>query len=91
MQMLLHIGLLYFQAEMKQLISIALVLNIFLIKIKKSNGNKNIKANIFRVQSNDLVMCEYFCLGFIDFILPDKELTYYTNLFSLHDLKKMII
>ena len=67
------------------------MLNIFLIKIKKSNINKNIKANIFRVQSNDSVMCEYFCLGFTDFILACKELTYYTNLLSLHDFKKMII
>ena len=64
------------------------MLNIFLIKIKKSNGNKNIKANIFRVQSNDSVMCGYFCLGFIDFMLTGRELSYYTNLFSLHDLKK---
>ena len=26
-------------------------------KIKNFIGNKNIKANIFRVQANDLVMC----------------------------------
>ena len=27
--------------------------------------NKNIIANIFRVQVNDSVMCGYFCIGFI--------------------------
>ena len=64
------------------------MLNIFLIKIKKSNGNKNIKANIFRVQSNDSVMCGYFCIGFIDFLLAGKKLTDYTSLFSPHDFKK---
>ena len=30
----------------------------------------------------------YFCIGFIDFMLADKKLTDYTNLFSLHDFKK---
>ena len=33
-------------------------------------------------------MCEYFCIGFTDFMLAGKRLTDYTNLFSLHDLKK---
>ena len=32
-------------------------------------------------------MCEYFRIGFIDFILAGKKLTDYTNLFSPHDLK----
>ena len=38
-------------------------------EIKEFIGNKNIKANIFRVQANNSVMCEYFCIGFIDVIL----------------------
>ena len=50
--------------------------------------NKNIKANIFWVQANDSVMCGYFCIGFIDFMLAGKKLTDYTNLFSPHDFKK---
>ena len=50
--------------------------------------NKNIKANIFGVQANNLVMCGYFCIGFIDFMVAGKKLTDYTNLFSPHDLKK---
>ena len=33
-------------------------------------------------------MCGYFCIGFIDFMLPGKKLTDYTNLFSPHDFKK---
>ena len=57
-------------------------------EIKKFIGNKNIKANIFRVQANDSVMCGYFCIGFIDFMLAGKKLTDYTNLFSPHDFKK---
>ena len=33
-------------------------------------------------------MCAYFCIGFIDFMLADKKLTDYANLFSHHDFKK---
>ena len=57
-------------------------------EIKEFVGNKNIKANIFRVQANNSVMCGYFCIGFIDFMLAFKKLTDYTNLFSPHDFKE---
>ena len=57
-------------------------------EIKEFVGNKNIKANIFRVQANDSVMCGYFYIGFIDFMSAGKRLTDYTNLFSHHDSKK---
>ena len=51
-------------------------------------GNKNIKANIFRVQANNSVMCGYFCIGFIDFMLAGKKLTDFTTLFSPYDFDK---
>ena len=35
---------------------------------------KNIKTNTFRVQANNSIMCGYFCIGFIDFILAGKTL-----------------
>ena len=57
-------------------------------EIKKFIGNKNIKANIFRVQANNSVMRGYFCIGFIDFMLANKKLTDYTNLFSPYDFDK---
>ena len=56
--------------------------------IKEFPGNKNIKTNIFRVQENNSIMCGYFCIGFIDFMLAGKKLTAYASLFSLHDFKK---
>ena len=52
------------------------------------NNNKNIITNIFRIQAYDSIMCGYFCIGFIDFMLTGKKLTDYTNLFSPHDFKK---
>ena len=57
-------------------------------EIKKFINNKNIIAKIFRIQANDSVMCGYFCIGFIDFMLADKKLTDYTNLFSPYGFKK---
>ena len=57
-------------------------------EIKRFIGNKNIKANIFHVQGNDSIMCGYFYIGFIDFMLADKKLMDYTNLFSPYDFDK---
>ena len=59
--------------------------------IEKFPGNKIIKTNIFRLQEDNSLMCGYFCIGFIDFMLAGKKLTDYTNLFSPHDFKKTII
>ena len=60
-------------------------------KIKEFVGNKNIKANIFRVQANNSIMCGYFCIGFIDFMLAGKKRTDFTSLFSLHYFEKMTV
>ena len=54
-------------------------------EIKTFIKNRNIKANIFRIQAYDSIMCGYFCIGFIDFMFKDKSLHHYTNLFSLYD------
>ena len=51
-------------------------------EIKKFIGNKNIRTNIFRIQAYNSVMCGYFCIGFIDFMLKDQTLAEFTNPFS---------
>ena len=51
-------------------------------------NNKNIITNIFRIQTHESIICGYFCIGFIDFILAGKTLTEYTNLFSPNNFKK---
>ena len=53
-------------------------------------GNKNIKNNIFRIQDNNSRICGYFCILFIEYMLNNKTLTDYTNLFSPYDFKKMM-
>ena len=57
-------------------------------EIKKFIGNKDIKANIFRVQAYDSIMCGYFCIEFINYMFKGKTLLEYTNLFSPNDIKK---
>ena len=57
-------------------------------EIKAFINNKNIKTNIFRGQAYDSIMCGYFCIAFIDFMLAGKTLTKYTNLFSPNNFKK---
>ena len=59
--------------------------------IKEFPENKSTKTNISQVQEDNSIMCGYFSIGFIDFMLAGKKSTDYTNLFSPHDLKKMII
>ena len=58
------------------------VVEHILKEIKTFINNKNIKTNIFRIQAYDSIMCGYFCIGFIGFMLAGKTLTEYTNPFS---------
>ena len=51
-------------------------------EIKALIGNKNIKTNISRIEEYDSIMCGYFCIGFIDFMVAGKTLTDFTGLFS---------
>ena len=57
-------------------------------EITKFIGNKNIITYIYRIQAYDSIMCEYFCIRFIDFMLKGKSLLNYTNLVSPNDYKK---
>ena len=50
-------------------------------------GNKNIKTNICRIQAYDSIMCGYFCIEYIDFMLAGKTLTEFANLFSSNTFK----
>ena len=57
-------------------------------KIKIFIKNKNINTNIFRIQAYDSIMCGYFCIGFINFMLAGKTLTDFANLVSPNNYKK---
>ena len=51
-------------------------------EIKKFVEGFTITTSIYRMPAYDSVMCGYFCIGFIDFVLKGKSLTDFTNLFS---------
>ena len=57
-------------------------------EFKKFIGNRNIEANIFRIQAHDSIMCGYFGIEFIDFMLKDKSLFECTNLFSYSEYEE---
>ena len=52
------------------------------------NGFLSMTKNIFRIQAYDSIMCGYFCIGFIDFMLAGKTLTDFTNLFSPNSFER---
>ena len=54
----------------------------------KSSAIARIKSNKFRIQAYDSIMCGYFCIEFIDYMLKGKTLLDYTNLLSPNDFKK---
>ena len=53
-----------------------------------SSAIDRIKSNIFIIQAYDSIMCGYFCIEFINYMLKGKTLLDYTNLFSPNDFKK---
>ena len=53
-----------------------------------SSSLERIKSNIFRIKGYDSIMCGYFCIEFINYMLKGKILLDYTNLFSPNDFKK---
>ena len=61
-------------------------------EIKKFISNKNTIANIFRIQAYDSVLCGYFCIGFIDFMLKGNNITDFSSIFFRQIiLKRMMI
>ena len=51
-------------------------------EIKRFIGHKSIKTNIFRIQADNSIMCEYFCIGFFNFKFAGRSLIDFTSLFS---------
>ena len=57
-------------------------------EIKEFIRNKNIITNIYRIRAYNLIMWEYVCIGFINFMLQGKSFLDYKNLFSPNEYKK---
>ena len=63
-------------------------INKFIKKPSPLKRTTRIKRNIFRIQAYDSIMCGYFCIEFINYMLKGKTLLEYTNLFPPNDFKK---
>ena len=48
----------------------------------------NITHNVFRIQDDESIMCGFYYIAFIEYMLAGKTLLDYTNLFSPYDYKK---
>ena len=59
-------------------------------EIKKFIGNKNIIANVYRIQAYNSTMCRNFCIGFIDFMLKVKVYLIIQIYFPLMIMKRII-
>ena len=57
-------------------------------EINKFIGNNDLKSSIFGIQAYNSIMCEYFCIEFINYMHKGKTLLDYTNLFSPNDFIK---
>ena len=88
MKILVHTGLLYFCKKNEIVYFDSFGAEPIPDEIKEFIGNRKIKANIFRVQANNSIMCGYFCIEFIDFMLANEKLTDFTNMFSPYDFGK---
>ena len=59
-----------------------------LARTAESSALARIKSNIFRIQAYDSIMCGYFCIECINYMLKGKTLLDYTSLFSSSNFKK---
>ena len=57
---------------MMLLILIVLEWNIFQKRLEHLSKMKTEKQIFFKIQAYDLIMCEYFCILFIDFMLAKR-------------------
>ena len=51
--------------------------------------DKSIIHNIFRIQSDNTIMCGFYYIAFIEYMIAGKGLLDYTNLFSPNDYKNI--
>ena len=85
-KILAHIGLLCFVSKKQVIFFDSFGIEHVPDEIKNFTRHKNIISNIFRVQESNSIMCGYFCVGFIHFMLVGKTLVDFTSFFFPYDL-----
>ena len=60
-------------------------INYILQEVLCTIKDKSIIHNIFRIQDDGSIMCGFYCITFIEYMLTGRTLLDYTNLFSRND------
>ena len=47
--------------------------------------DQSVTQNIFRIRSDDSIMCGFYCIVFIEYMIAGKTLLDYTKIFSPND------
>ena len=50
--------------------------------------DKSITYNLFRIQDDESIICGFYCIAFVEYMLAGKNLLDYTYLLSPNDYKK---
>ena len=69
-----HIGFYYLVKKNTAVFFSSFGIKCILQEVLNKIKNKSITHNIFRIQSDDSIMCGFFCVAFIEFILEGKTL-----------------
>ena len=57
-------------------------------EVLKKIKDKSITHSIFQVQSDDFIMCGFYYIAFIEYMIAGKTLLDYTSLFAPNDYQK---
>ena len=71
----------YFLKQMKLYALILLDLNIVLKMYQTKSKTKSISHKVSKIKFDDSIMCECYCIAFIEYTIAEKALLDYTNLF----------
>ena len=83
-----YIGLHYLLREIQLCILILFETEYIPQEVLNKIKDKSITHYIFRIQEDDSIMCGFYCIAFIEYMLPGKTLLYYTNFLSPNDNKR---
>ena len=76
-----HIRFHYLLTEIELCTLVLLELNKFFKIYYKIIKDKSINHNISRIQSDDFIMCWFYCITFIEYLIAGKSFLDYSNLY----------
>ena len=57
-------------------------------EVLNKNKDKSVRHNELRIQDKDCIMCGFYCIAFIEYMIAERTLFDCTNLFSPNGYKK---